>query len=153
VTLMSHLIRFKPLLMSLIKWEPFDEFDRMFRDFGLMTPPRNQAAGFDLAADVYEDGQNLIAEMNLPGLKGEDIDVEIEHNHLRISGKREEIQEKKEKNHYAKEIRRGSFERLIALPNRVSAKDVVAEYANGVLKVTMPKLSEIEDNKIKVTVK
>jgi HSP20 family protein len=139
--------------MSLIKWEPFDEFDRVFRDFGALAPVRGNQVGFDLAVDVYEDGQNLVAEMNLPGLKGEDIDVEVEHNHLRISGKREEVQEKKEKNHYAKEIRRGSFERVIALPDRVAGDSVEAEYANGVLKVIMPKLSEKEESKIKVRVK
>lgn len=139
--------------MSLVKWEPFDEFDRAFRDFGLLAPTRGNQVGFDLAVDVYEDGQNLVAEMNLPGLKGDDIEVEVEQNHLRISGKREEVQEKKEKNHYAKEIRRGSFERVIPLPDRVAADKVEAEYEGGVLKVTMPKLTEKEESKIKVKVK
>jgi len=140
--------------MSLIKWEPFDEFDQVFRDFGLLSNPRGaQLMGFDMAVDVYEDGGNLEAEMNLPGLTGEDIDVEVEQNHLRISGKREEVQEKKEKSHYAKEIRRGSFERVIALPDLVDATKVEAEYGNGVLKVTMPQLKEKEEGKIKVKVK
>lgn len=139
--------------MSLIKWEPFDEFDRMFREFGSMPALRNQNMNFDLAADVYEDGDNLVAEMNLPGLKGEDIDVEVEDNHLHITGKREEVQEKKEKSHYTKEIRRGSFERLIPLPNPVVREKVDAVYEDGVLKVIMPKREEEESNKIKVTVK
>lgn len=139
--------------MSLIKWEPFDDLDRVFREFGTLAEPRSRQVGFDLAVDVYEDGQNLVAEMNLPGLKGEDIDVAVEHNHLRISGKREEVQEKKEKNHYAKEIRRGSFERVIALPSQVAADKVEAEYGDGVLKVIMPKVTETTDNKIKVKVK
>lgn len=139
--------------MSLVKWKPFDEFDRAFRDFGLLAQPYQSQVGFDLAVDVYEDGQNLVAEMNLPGLKGEDIDVEVEHNHLRISGKREETQEKKEKNHYAKEIHRGSFERVIALPDEVEADQVEATYKDGVLKVTMPKLERKTDGKIKVQIK
>lgn len=139
--------------MSLIKWEPFDEFDRMFREFGALPALRNQNMNFDLAADVYEDGDTLVAEMNLPGLKGEDIDVAVEDNHLHITGKREEVQEKKEKSHYTKEIRRGSFERLIPLPNPVVREKVEAVYEDGVLKVTMPKREEEESNKIKVTVK
>jgi HSP20 family protein len=139
--------------MSLVKWEPFDEFDRLFRDFGMLSHPRNHQVGLDLAVDMYEDGQNLVAEMNLPGLKGEDIDIEIENNHLHISGKREEVQEKKEKSHYAKEIRRGSFERIVALPNKVASNKVEAEYDNGVLKVIMPKLEETAESKIKVKVK
>lgn len=141
------------ICMSLVKWEPFDEFDRAFRDFGLLAPTRGGQVGFDLAVDVYDDGPNLVAEMNLPGLDGENIDVEVEHNHLRISGKREEVQEKKEKNHYAKEIRRGSFERVIPLPDRVAADKVEAEYEGGVLKVVMPKLGDTTESKIKVKVK
>ena len=108
---------------------------------------------FDLAADVYEDGDNLIAELNLPGLKGEDIDVEAEDSHLRVSGRREEVQEKKEKSHYTKEIRRGSFERVIPLPDQVEANKVEAEYQDGVLKVIMPKKTDGGDKKVKVKVK
>lgn len=139
--------------MSLIKWEPFDDFDRVFRDLAPMSGFKMPAMGFDLAVDVYEDGNNLIAEVNLPGLKGEDINVEVEDNYLRLSGKREEVQEKKEKNHYSKEIRRGSFERVIALPDLVEQEKVEAEYKDGVLKVTMPKQAEKEEKRIKVSVK
>lgn len=139
--------------MSLIKWEPFDDFDRIFRDMSSLPALKMSNTNFDLACDVYEDGNNLIAEMNLPGLVGEDIDVEVEDNHLHVSGKREEVQEKKEKSHYAKEIRRGSFERLIPLPSVVEQSSVEAEYVDGVLKVTMPKREDSGDNKVKVKVK
>lgn len=140
--------------MSLIKWEPFDDFDRFFRDMAFTPSLRSSGSGFDLACDVYEDGNDLIAEMNLPGLKGDDIDVEIRDNHLYVSGRREEVDEKKEKDHYSKEIRRGSFERMIPLPNPIREGEVKAEYENGVLKVTMPKQEENEEDKrIKVDVK
>lgn len=107
----------------------------MFRDFGLSPTPRLMNPGLDLlAVDVYEDANNLIAEMNLPGLHGEDIDVEVEHNHLRVSGKREEVQEKKEKNHYAKEIPRSSFQRVIALSDSVEPERITAGYSNACLR-------------------
>jgi HSP20 family protein len=77
----------------------------------------------------------------------------VEDNYLRISGKREEVQEKKEKNHYVKEIRRGSFERAVALPDMVDQEKVDAEYKDGVLKVTMPKREVKEEKKVKVKVK
>lgn len=139
--------------MSLIKWEPFDEFDRMFRDMSLLSSSRQGGMGFDMAVDVYEDGDNLVAEMNIPGLKGEDIDVEVEDNYLRIAGRREEVQEKKEKSHYAKEIRRGTFERVVHLPDMVDQDNVSAEYSDGVLKVTMPKKAQAPEKKVKVQVK
>ncbi len=139
--------------MSLIKWEPFDEFDRFFRDASAFPMLRNGQGGFDLAVDVYEDGENLVAEMNLPGIDAEKIDVEVEDNYLRIAGRREEVNEKKEKSHYAKEIRRGSFERVVALPDMVEQEKVAAEYENGVLKITMPKRAQESRGKVKVAVK
>jgi len=139
--------------MSLIKWEPFDEFDRVFRDISSLPALKMSDVGFDLAVDLYEDGSNLVAEMNLPGLDGDNIDVEVEDNHLRISGRREEVAEKKEKSHYSKEIKRGSFERVVTLPNIVDQGKVEAEYKNGVLKVVMPKKEDGEEKRIKVTVK
>ncbi len=137
--------------MSLIKWEPFDDFDRIFRDMSLVN--RSANPGYDMAVDVYEDGNDLVAEMNLPGLKGDEIDVEVEDNYLRIAGRREEVQEKKEKSHYAKEIRRGSFERVVALPDLVDQDNVSAEYQSGVLKVRMPKRPQQEEKRVKVQVK
>lgn len=137
--------------MSLIKWEPFDEFDRFFRDFPASPVLRGQG-GLDLAVDVYEDGENLVAEMNLPGLRGDDIDVEVEDNHLRIAGRREEVEEKKGKSHYAKEIRRGSFERVVPLPDAVRADGTDASYKDGVLKVVMPKAERQAEKRVKVQV-
>ena len=137
--------------MSLIKWEPFDDFDRIFRDMSLVN--RSANPGYDMAVDVYEDGNDLVAEMNLPGLKVDEIDVEVEDNYLRIAGRREEVQEKKEKSHYAKEIRRGSFERVVALPDLVDQDNVSAEYQSGVLKVRMPKRPQQEEKRVKVQVK
>lgn len=139
--------------MSLIKWEPFDEFDRIFRDLSPALSSRGGQMGFDMAVDVYEDGQNLVAEMNVPGLKADDIDVEVEDNYLRIAGRREETQEKKEKSHYSKEIRRGSFERVVQLPDMVEQEKVEAEYKDGVLKITMPKREKTEEKKVKVQVR
>lgn len=138
--------------MSLIKWEPFDEFDRVFRDLQPFSALRSQPLGWDLAADVYEDGETLVAEMNLPGLSADDIDVEVEAGHLRVAGKREEVDEKRGKSHYAKEIRRGSFERVIPLPDVVREDGVEATYRDGVLTVVMQKRAQDANKRIKVKV-
>lgn len=137
--------------MSLIKWEPFDDFDRVFRDLSF-PQMKMQNMSFDLAADVYEDGSTVVAEMNLPGLTADNIDVEVENNHLRVSGRREEVDEKKEKDHYTKEIRRGSFERVLPLPCEVKQAEVTAKYKDGVLRVTMPKKEEEKEQKVKIEI-
>jgi HSP20 family protein len=136
--------------MSLIKWEPFEAFDKMFDD-DLLTP-LSSSPGWDLAIDMYEEKGNVIAEMNVPGLEADNIDVTVEDGLLRISGSREETKEKKEKQYYKKEIRRGSFERAVRLSCDVAEDKVVADYKNGVLKITLPKAKEQKQKKIKVKV-
>lgn len=136
--------------MSLIKWEPFGQIDDFFVDF-----PRTSfnKISSDLAVDVFEKDGNVIAEMNIPGIKPEDIDVSIEDNYLRVSGSHEEEKEDTKKHYYSKEIRRGSFERVVALPTAVKRSGVEAEYSNGRLHITMPKAEETKDHKITVKVK
>lgn len=136
--------------MSLIKWEPFGQIDDFFADFSRM--PFNKI-GSDLAVDVYEKDGNVIAEMNIPGINPENVNVSIEDNYLRVSGSHEEEKEDKNKHYYSKEIRRGSFERIVSLPSSVKRDGVEAEYHNGRLSITMPKAEETKDHKITVKIK
>lgn len=137
--------------MSLIKWEPFEEFDKMFGNN--LLAPLSSSLGWDLAVDMYEEKGNIVAEMNVPGLKADDIDVTVEDGFLRVSGSREETEEKKEKQYYRKEIRRGSFERSMRLSCDVEKDKVAADYKGGVLKITLPKAKKQTQKKVKVKVK
>jgi HSP20 family protein len=134
--------------MAIVKWEPFREIDSFFDD---MRAPMLGMSG-DMAIDMYEEGNNIIAEMSMPGIDGEKVDVTVDGNYLRVVGTREETQEKKDKHFYSKEIRRGSFERAVRIPEAVAEDKVEAEYKDGVLKVTMPKAEEGR-GKVKVVVK
>lgn len=136
--------------MSLIKWEPFGQIDDLFTDFSRMAFPK---VGSDLAVDVYEKDGAVVAEMNVPGINPENINISIEDNYLRVSGSHEEEHEDKKKHYYSKEIKRGSFERIISLPSSVRRDGVDAEYHNGRLSITMPKAEETKDHKITVKVK
>src|SRR3989338_9486312 len=108
--------------MALIKWEPFNEIDRFFENF----PPLAKV-GWDLAVDVYEKDNTLVAEMNLPGIDPEKISISVEDGYLRVAGSREESKEEKKKHFYSKEIRRGSFERVVRLPSVVQKDKVRSE--------------------------
>lgn len=124
--------------MTLMRYEPFKGLDRLFEN--LVGPSSTFAnMGWDMAVDLYEEEGHLVAEMNLPGIDPEKVDISVEEGHLRIAGTREDINEKKEASFYAKEIKRGSFERLIPLPFKVKENEAKAEYKNGVLKVWLPK--------------
>jgi len=95
-----------------------------------------------------------VAKMNLPGVDPNKLNVSIEDGLLRVSGSREEEKEKKNKHYYSKEIRSGSFERVISLPQPVQKDKVSAEYEQGVLKVTIPKVKNGESSRrVEVKVK
>ena len=139
--------------MAIVRWDPFKGLDNMFEEglpqlnFGLNLPS-------DLSVDVYEEGDNVIAEMHLAGMDPEKFDVTVEDNYLRVTGSKEDTKEDKKKNYYYKEIRRGSFERTIRLPDNVSSKDPKTTYEKGVLKVILKKENiEREHKKIVVEVK
>lgn len=136
--------------MAIVKWEPFGEFDRFFDDF----PFRGvRTVGRDMAVDLYEKDGSIVAEMNISGIDPEKVDVSVEGEYLRIGGAREEEKEQDDKQFYSKEICRGSFERIIHIPEAVNDEAVEAEYKDGILKVTMPKREEKKKDKVKVVVK
>lgn len=124
------------------------EVENFFDNFPLVSK-----LGGDLAVDIYEKDNNIIAEMNLPGINPDNIEVSVEDNYLKISGSREESKEEKKKHYYSKEIRRGSFERVVRLPSSVQKDKVLAEFKNGELTITLPKSKETNSNKIKIEVK
>lgn len=110
-------------------------------------------SGLDFAIDVFEKDGSVIAEMNLPGIDPERLNVFVEDNHLRVSGSREESKEEKNKHYYRKEISRGSFERIVSLSSNVQKDKVTAAYKNGQLTITLPKMAETKKGKVKVEIK
>lgn len=133
--------------MAVSKWSPLHEMNRFFDDVFEHFPAR---FGFDLAIDLYQEGNTIVAEMSVPGIDAKSTEVNVVDDVLRISGHREEKQEKKDKNYYSKEIHRGSFERSIRLPASVIADETKASYKDGVLKVVMPLKTAAEKKKIEV---
>jgi HSP20 family protein len=115
--------------------------------------PLMQGMSGDLAADVFEKDNNVIVEMNLPGIDPEKVEISVQDNYMRIAGSREEKQETKDKHYVSKEIRRGSFERIVRLPAAVEDKEANAEYDHGVLRVTIPKKKAVKPETIKIQVK
>ncbi len=133
--------------MPFIRWKPFRELEELLEDFPF-------AHTWDLAADVYEDNNNLIVEMHIPGIDPDVVEIEIEANHIHVVGSRQKEQKVETNQYYRKEIKCGSFERIIALPYPVVAEDSVANFEEGVLKITLPKaVKDKKSSKIKITKK
>jgi len=139
--------------MSLIKWTPLftDNFDEMDKEYADMLPAvRGNQFGFTPAVDVYEDKNDIIVETQLAGINPDDVKISIENNNLIIKGESEKKSEVDEKNYYRKEIRRGSFFRSVSLPAKVIGDDAKAVAEDGVLKITIPKATEVKAKTIKI---
>ncbi|NCP17040.1 Hsp20/alpha crystallin family protein [Candidatus Kuenenbacteria bacterium] len=138
--------------MSLIKWtpmlDPFNEMDRFFDSF-----PSQGLSSFAPAVDVWEDENNVYVETPLPGVDPEKVNISVENDVLTIEGSAEKKSEVDEKNYYRKEVKYGSFHRAVALPSAVKADEAKAEYAAGVLKISVPKEERAKPKKVKVVVK
>ena len=136
--------------MSLIKWTPFlepsvgDEFEKFF-DW--------PTANFSPAVDIYQDDNQVMVETPMAGINPEKVDITVENNILTIKGESEKKSEVEDKDYYRKEIRRGSFYRLVQLPAQVVGEKASAEYKNGILKITLPKAPAAKTKSIKVEVK
>jgi HSP20 family protein len=101
---------------------------------------------------VYEDEQNLILKLEIPGVEESDLNVSVENNTLTVQGERKFEKEEKEENFHRIERRYGSFTRTFKLPNTVDADKVEASYDKGILKITLAKRAEAKPRQIKVGV-
>ena len=117
----------------------FDEFlAEPFRRWPLLrSRPALESATYFPNIDVFEKDNRLITKIDLPGLEKEDVKVEIVEGGLAISGERRSEAEEKKENFYRCEREYGSFYRTIPLPEGVTADDVKARFANGVLEVSV----------------
>ena len=137
--------------MAIIKWRPlFEPFEEMEKFMEEWKGPGIK--GFTPAIDVYETKDDVVVETPLAGIDPKDVEISIENDVLTIKGEAKKESEVEEKNYYRKEVRSGSFFRSVALPSHVLADDAKAEYANGVLKISIPKSPEVKPKTIPIFV-
>lgn len=122
--------------MALIPYKPFSPLREFFEDDLF---PAQMSGGIDLAMDVYEEGDEVIAKMNLPGIDPDDVDINLDKDRLTISGEYSEEKEDSSKQYSFRQRRYGSFSRSVRLPKPVDEEKTEANYKDGVLTVTMPK--------------
>lgn len=102
------------------------------------------------AVDISETDNSIQVQVDLPGMKPEEVNVEVRNHTLQISGERREEREEKGKTWHRTERRVGSFSRQMSLPCAVDEAKVQAEYSNGVLNITLPKAEKEKSRKITV---
>src|SRR6516225_2583323 len=138
---------------TLTRPDPFAElgelrsrFDRMFDEW---LDGRERA--WTPAIDVVRDDGHLVVRAELPGIKPEEVKIEVEDDILTVSGEHEERTEEKDKHYVRRERRYGSFSRSMALPDGVEAKKIKAQTHDGVVEVTIPLPKEAKKEPVKIT--
>ena len=121
--------------LSFLQQEIDRLFDGVMRGFpGLVTH-----AGVVPTMDVSETDKVIEITAELPGLDTKDVTLNVADNILTIRGEKKNEREEKEKDYHIIERSYGSFSRSIELPVGVKSEDISAEFAKGVLKVTVQK--------------
>ena len=136
---------------TLDRWSNLrDELDSLFNLPFLTNLNRQDLfSGWSPALDLYQNNDNLVAVIELPGMRKEDIEISLHDGTLTIAGERKSSSSNGER---AERTERyvGSFRRSISLPARVDANKVSATYRDGILTVTLPKPEEAKPKRIDV---
>ena len=138
---------------SLNRWASLrDDLDTLLElPFLSGTPQTQLFTGWTPALDLYQNNDNVVAVVELPGMRKEDIEISLHDGMLTISGERGTSATNGENAERTERIS-GKFRRSITLPARVDASKVSATYKDGLLTVTLPKAEEAKPKQIKVNV-
>ena len=109
-----------------------------------------QQAGFVPPVDVYEDAQQVMLKLEVPGVKLEDLDIRLENQRLTVKGQRPFEAEEKAENFHRIERRFGSFVRSFTLPQTVDTEAVNASCDAGVLTISLAKKAEAKPKQVKI---
>lgn len=146
---MANLIRFEPMrdLMSMSR-----AMDRFFEDFYGRTPGFENVFTFP-AVDMYQTENDIVVKATVPGIKPEEIQVSVTGDVLTLRGEIKRDEEVKNESYHIRERSHGSFSRSISLPTSIEADKAKAEFENGVLTLTLPKVEEVRSRTINVKAK
>lgn len=138
-------------------WDPLVEFDDLFNrvgslletTFGATPAAMGTGTAWSPLADFSETDDAYLIEIDLPGVKRDDIDIELSDRALIISG---EVKEKERTGTLRRAMRRtGRFEYRTVLPGEINAERIDAKLRDGVLTVTAPKAETAKPRRIEVT--
>ena len=141
--------------MRLKVWEPFRTFKPFYEDFERWideAPGRPEEGKWRPKVDVFENDGSYVLKADLPGMKKEDIKIDVNDGILTITGEKK-FEEKTEKDNYVRVERSyGSFTRSFTLTDNVDTENIAAAYKDGVLEITLAKKEEAKPKEIKVEV-
>jgi HSP20 family protein len=149
--------------VTIVRWEPLRELSSLQNEMNRLfntvfdTPTTGggnggQARRWVPAMDLLETQEHFVLRADLPGMRQEDVSIELEENVLTLSGERKAEHEDRQEGYYRIERAFGSFSRSLTLPKGVDPAAVTASFSDGVLEVRIPKPEERKPRKISIAV-
>jgi HSP20 family protein len=140
--------------------DPFFAFDRMFGLWPLVRPfrfptlaTRRWIADEFIRVDQYQEDGVLVVKAELPGIDPDkDVNLTVSDGMLRISAERHEEDHKEGTDYVRREMRYGSFTRVLPLPEGASESDIKASYKDGILEIRVPTPKPVPETKIPITI-
>lgn len=143
--------------MNITRWEPFREFEDMFRQYSPLFSRAMRRSGeageWSPLADITETDKEYLIKAELPEVRKEDVKITLENGVITIAGERRHEKEHQEENQIRVESFYGTFSRSFSLPENIDAKGIHAESKDGVLRVRIPKTPVAASKKIAIDVK
>lgn len=137
-------------MANLMRYDPFGDLDDMFKGF-MLKPVRFEQQVPEIKMDVKENDGAYVVRADIPGVKKENINVDIDGNVVSISAEVKEEKEEKEGERVIRSERYyGSMSRSFSLAQDVDEKTAKAKYTDGVLELTLPKKAGSHTGKIAV---
>ena len=148
---------------SIVRFDPFEdltrlqlEMNRLFDDSVTSGPTRRRSPSSGRAwapsVDIHEDENSITVKADLPGVKMEDIDIEMQDDTLTIKGERKFEDEENRHGYVRIERSYGSFQRSFNVGVPVQADHINASYRDGLLTVTLPKAEHVKPKKVEIKV-
>jgi HSP20 family protein len=128
-------------------WQPFTEIETIRQQLdkafdGLAATRDNSEAAWMPALEFVDAGDNFVLKAQLPGIDPKDVDVQVTREAISISGERRYENTEEKSGYVRSEFRYGKFHRTLRLPAHIQNDSVQAEYKDGILTLTLPKVAE-----------
>ncbi|MEG4090481.1 Hsp20/alpha crystallin family protein [Microcoleus sp. Pol12B4] len=136
-------------------WQPFTEIETIRQQLDKVFDQRattrdNSEATWMPAVELADAGDNFVLKAQLPGIDPKDIDVQVTREAISISGERRYESTDGKSGYVRSEFRYGKFHRVLPLPAHIQNDSVQAEYKDGILTLTLPKVTEARNKVVKI---
>lgn len=136
--------------MTVVRYEPWTLLNRWRRELDQNFDGISRDASWTPAVDIHEETNQFVVRADLPGVKPSDIEITAEKGVLALRGTRN-FEQKTDDGHYSRIERvSGKFVRTFTLPENVATDQIKAQFKDGVLELTIPKIAKAEPRRIEV---